>query len=336
MRIYLIRHGERLFDGEDRVSPLTSAGRVQIFQLAQALSVFLSTPQIYLISVVKHARETAEILQRNLPVTAIPPITAVMALTPSSNDLQLNWEVVLAETRDVIGWSEVGSLACVGHEPRLSILAAQATSQEIRPLGLAQALIIEADGVDSLLRGRATITERVGVAAPEPEEMKEQLLQPKIQSKMQVSTFLAGFTFAALIAALTGDGYWQPSRTGWQQTSTVVAMVLLTWASAMFIASVYMFDRLAMPRQFWEFGKGDPAWRLGSTFNEDRCKHGKVYAHMLWIWRFVFTVAVFLAMAGFLFLILQRTIPLLTVAVVTVIAGVGSYYWKTRPNLGVD
>jgi hypothetical protein len=57
---------------------------------------------------------------------------------------------------------------------------------------------------------------------------------------------------------------------------------------------------------------------------------------MLWIWRFVFTVAVFLAMAGFLFLILQRTIPLLTVVVVTVIAGVGSYYWKTRPNLGVD
>jgi hypothetical protein len=36
-------------------------------------------------------------------------------------------------------------------------------------------------------------------------------------------------------------------------------------------------------------------WR---SFYRDRVRHGLVYAYMVWIWRFVFSTAVTLAMLG--------------------------------------
>ena len=91
-----------------------------------------------------------------------------------------------------------------------------------------------------------------------------------------------------------------------------------------------------MPRQFWLGGVRNAGWRTGSSFDDDRNLHGELYAHMVWIWKFVFSVAVFLAMAGFLLLILQRANPPLTALVLAVIVAVGVYYRIARPNLGVD
>jgi len=115
----------------------------------------------------------------------------------------------------------------------------------------------------------------------------------------------------------------------------VAAIILLTWATALFVTAIYMFDRLTLPSQFWK-RDGQRAWRPGSSFHKDFNDHGEVYAHMVWTWKYVFTVAVFLAVLGFVFLVLHRGKPELTGAVVSGLIAAGIYYWRTRPNLGVD
>ncbi|NIT58116.1 MAG: hypothetical protein GWN00_18370, partial [Aliifodinibius sp.] len=89
--------------------------------------------------------------------------------------------------------------------------------------------------------GNARIEFRIPV-----NDFQEDKLRSKIQSKMSVSTFLAGFTFAALIGLLT-------KTSGDFTILQMVSAIGLTFSLALFIAAIYMYDRLSMPEGFWVY-----------------------------------------------------------------------------------
>ena len=99
----------------------------------------------------------------------------------------------------------------------------------------------------------------------------ESQLRDKIASKMTVATLLAGFTFAALLELLKDAEHLS-------SVSIEISVISLTLALALFIAAVYMYDRLNMPRKFWKYqnpakprpstGNNNPVSQVGSDSKE--------------------------------------------------------------------
>jgi hypothetical protein len=162
---------------------------------------------------------------------------------------------------------------------------------------------------------------------------QEAALRQKVQSKMTVATFLAGFVSAALVALILTNDFGT-----WRQ----VAAVLLTLALGLFVATVYIYDELSMPDGFWLTGRPsrfrrrltahrehrrvlrwesiaqgtenarasvddvtwlhDPKERRKALADEDAAEQrlaGPIYTYMVQTWTFVFTPAVAFSLLGF-------------------------------------
>jgi hypothetical protein len=147
---------------------------------------------------------------------------------------------------------------------------------------------------------------------------------------MQVSTLLAGFTFTALIELLK-DG-----KTPLTSLETV-AVLFLTAAVALFVASVYLYDRLAMPAGFWLFGRRFKHPRRWSNEEEEiRGEHGTLYTHMVGTWNRVFTPGVVFAVAGLFAIFLRSRTPVAVVGALVAVVLTVLWYWRNQPPLGAD
>lgn len=193
-------------------------------------------------------------------------------------------------------------------------------------------------------------------------------LREKIGSKMTVATFLAGFTFAALLELLRDS----------EQLSSVaiqIAVITLTLALALFVAAVYMYDRLNMPRKFWTYqdpsprsvasssGVNNPAPQAATdskdapapdskTEEGNRVKliieklhfkvhdeegmkvEGALYTYMIAVWTWVFTPAVIAALVGFSAILYSTHNKTIFRSGMIVIIVVMIYYVVLRPILG--
>jgi hypothetical protein len=98
------------------------------------------------------------------------------------------------------------TIMLVGHEERLSDLVTQLTGSRRAPLLPAAAVAIEDDDPSRLHTARGRIHFRYPVV-----DHQETELRPKVQSKMAVASFLAGFVSAALVTVLSMTG----GRRGW-------------------------------------------------------------------------------------------------------------------------
>jgi hypothetical protein len=168
----------------------------------------------------------------------------------------------------------------------------------------------------------------------------ESQLRAKISSKLTVATFLAGFTFAALLELLMNRSRFEAART---IVPVRVAVVSLTLALALFISAVYMYDRLSMPREFWKYqphsgsnGKKTFLEKLHFKVHSESAmaSDGALYTYMIGVWQWVFTPAVISAFVGFsaiLYSIDDR--PILWTGI-GVIFAVFIYYIVLRPILG--
>jgi lysylphosphatidylglycerol synthetase-like protein (DUF2156 family) len=173
---------------------------------------------------------------------------------------------------------------------------------------------------------------------------QEDELRSKVVSKLYVATFLAGFTFAALLEMLKSgqlprmefvqEGH--PHLTWEGSVLPLAATLCLTAAMALFIAVIYIYDRLSMPEGFWATSRTSKYGELPLTVQEYKNKHGLVYSHMIHSWLFVFTPGVILAGIGFMLFVIHYASPLLGLAYAAVIVLVVLYYRKIRPKLGVD
>jgi hypothetical protein len=167
-------------------------------------------------------------------------------------------------------------------------------------------------------------------------------LRAKVQSKIHVATFLAGFVFAALVEVIMRDD---------KSVLLRLAAVLLTAALGLFVACIYLYDQLTMPSRYWtHIRDARPARRLeklGATLHW-RVLHGerarrpdakliydRVYAHMVSTWMMVFTPAVVFAVGGFVVLLFRSEVLLGMIGVAVLLLTV-LYYWAIRPRLTVD
>jgi len=230
------------------------------------------------------------------------------------------------------------SLAFVGHEPLLGQIVAAVTGRRVRPLGHLDAVCVNAPTFVDLRLGCGEVKWRFPVRAYE-----ESNLRQKVTSKLTAATFLAGFSFSALLGILLHDNSeiegvvkFPLEITFGRDETLFVASLLLVLATVLFVGAVYVYDRLSMPEGFWATSRAGP-WRRITCFGaSQRNEYGELYTLMVDAWTFFFTPAVVLAAAGILLIALAvgtawsaGTYLLMTVLGVL-------YYRRLRPRLGVD
>ena len=325
--IILIRHGERehrLPKTDDFLEPLTKQGKRETCRLRVKLAYSGFQPAVYFTSTYRHARQAAGLLAKGAA-----PVIKLRSLEPGGRMDKL--KKIINEARRVINDVEQREvIAFVGHEPSLSQLLTRLTSKRFRPLNRAEAVCVEGESWDDFLRGNAKVCTRIPIV-----DYQEEQLRSKISSKLSVATFLAGFTFAALIEVLIANPTNTPPL--FQKVTHTIAIVCLTAAAALFIAAAYMYDQLGMPEGFWAYGDRPTRRRAWfKEFEKNLHYHGPLYAHMLWVWSYVFTPAVFITVLGFLAILVKTADPYVIALGSAVVVIVGVYYSKTRPRLGSD
>jgi phosphohistidine phosphatase SixA len=322
MRILLVRHGTRAHKDEDAVDQLTDAGRGEICDLGRMLVTRGLKHMLYLTSPHKHAQQSAEILKSHTE----GDIKDIEALQSPSRPFDQIFEEILVEAEEMaLNLDKQDLVVLVSHEPGLSRLVTRLTSTRVRPMNRGEALCLEAASWRGFLEGQAEVKFRCPATNYEEKEFRDKLV-----SKMQVSTLLAGFTFTALIELLK-DG-----KTPLTSLETV-AVLFLTAAVALFVASVYLYDRLAMPAGFWLFGRRFKHPRRWSNEEEEiRGEHGTLYTHMVGTWNRVFTPGVVFAVAGLFAIFLRSRTPVAVVGALVAVVLTVLWYWRNQPPLGAD
>ena len=330
VRLLFVRHGSRRKDRhtEDRQSPLSQDGKKQATSTLDLLTKAEIPIGTCYSSQYKHAHETALILTDQGSVN-----TDLEVLTPHQSFTRHT----LIDAIEKQPRSDLPTVF-VGHEPRLSKLVAFLTGTRPRPMGPCEVVCVKAESVRALRLGLAKVAWRVPVRAHEEAE-----LRPKVQSKLTVATFLAGFTFTALVAILTGGGLPDlgklaeaGSLLGALSTATpFLAILLLTLAMVLFVAAVYAYDSLSMPEGFWIRDDRPTRWSAPRTRTE-LDEFGPVYMHMIGVWRRFFTLAVRLAAVGFLLFVCHAAHW--AFAIFLFAAGVALWPWIAafQPRLGID
>ena len=116
-----------------------------------------------------------------------------------------------------------------------------------------------------------------------------------------------------------------------------ISAVSLTASLALFIAAVYMYDRLSMPEGFWiDEERPSSQFGRGKAFEQHLRTNGPLYALMIWTWDHVFTPAVALNLVGFVTLLISTDNYIVLTGGLAAIVAVGIGYLLFRPKLGND
>lgn len=339
LRIVLVRHGERDRDAPDALAGLTPYGKKGAQDLAAHLRRIGIFPQHCFTSSLAHARQTAEILV-GPPQGDQGSITETEMLTPGSAENLFTIENLVEHAyRNEVQLNSGTTIALVGHEGRLSQLISMFTGQRYRPLDSLDAICLSAPSIQDFRCGTARLLWRLPVRAYMEEDLRE-----KVASKTTVATLLAGFTFAGIVALVTGD----PPPNLFDSAGRVsplplleaalawMGVISLTVATALFIAAVYIYDRLSMPEGFWIRSRSGTWGSLPRFVRENKDEYGFVYSYMIHAWTRVVTPGVAFAGVGFLFFVASASSWGLATLTGLVLIGVAWYYSKVRPTLGVD
>jgi phosphohistidine phosphatase SixA len=352
--IVLVRHGVH----HDHA--LSDRGRHQAVMLSQAFGLRGTEPTLLLSSSLQHAQETARLLAEHAASQGLPAMEPVplAALTPKCGPG--GFDDVIRQAEAVGAGLEFHScVLVVGHEGRLSDLVTELTGVRLSPVASGGAVCIRGQSLQDLVAGRGSVHYHYPTV-----DHQEEPIRAKINSKMTVSTFLAGFVFTALSAVLLLPlDTWPLHR--------VVAASALTAALVLLIAAVYIYDQMGTPSGFWtDADKPRLFWRRLYERREARLERlwakrrkaapkdltdeekarwaddhpimhrplhdGPAYWMMVRTSRFVFTPGVVLALMGFIGLLIGTgDWRIFTFGVLGLVA-TGAYCALQRPNLGAD
>jgi phosphohistidine phosphatase SixA len=319
--IYLIRHASRVFTTPDQDSSLSDKGKSDCLEIKSFLSSAGIQTKLVLTSLFNHALETASIISCDWQTKTLQ----LGALTPNNEKWMLEDIIKECNAKDNRIMDEE-KVMIIGHEGRLSKLLTQLTTERYRPLQKLEIVAVQADNWNLLRLGKGVIVFRYPVY-----NFQEEALRSKVQSKMQVATFLAGFTFTTLsMLALSKD-----FTSEW----LVLGTCFLVLSLFLFICAIYIYDRLSMPCGFWLEEERETRKSFHTkTFTQNLEQHGPLYAYMIRTWNIFFTPAVIASMAGFLiclfagnnFAVGLATVSLLLFGVIYF------YYSMMKPKLGID
>jgi len=314
MRLVLMRHGERRKDSAEYRASLTPKALEEVKNTAIAMSH--EPDGVGELGLVLHAdsgpaRETAQAL-------LVGRIPSPIQLRPDCND----WPALHAEIRRLTAGSH-GAVAIVGHHPWITNLLHEITGKPCRTIERGEAVWVNLSHDQGIVQRTFGSTYSV------------ERLQKKIELKMTVSTFLAGFTIPVLVELVK-----EPEKnTAWWR---VLSTLFFTAAFCLFVIAVYMYDEMLMPKEFWGPNKQHAKENQSDkTFEHYRRLNGRLYPYMMRTWFCFFTPGVICAAAGFVLLIVgglgEKPGPLLLLLGVLAIVGAGFLAHKNlRPELGIE
>jgi hypothetical protein len=342
MKVIIVRHdvgpNKNREPGEPNIDELTKV--MKNLELGNVV-VFSSQSQ--------DARQTREALGNiwSKNIIGLPELTD----RPSPSDLV---ECILDDIeRKVPGKPGADTTwVLIGHHPRLSQFLARVTGTRQRPLGHLHAVCISAADPTHLRIGLGHIEWRYPTLDIEGDK-----LGPKLQSKIVVGALLAGFDFTALLellkerektpvikgtSLLTSQisdyfEFWNWKSDQWTIAFNSLSILCLSVALVLFIASVYIFDTLAMPEGFLAHIPQRPRiTKPRGRFYNNEIWLGFVYASMINTWRWVFTPAVILSALAVLLLVARLRSVWLLVFWFGLVVLAGFYYFRWTPRRMID
>ena len=322
MKIILIRHGSKQENqSPDKYQSLSGGGIQQVNQLGKKLSnpknlniksidqksiVFFTSPY-------KHSEETAKLLIEQWKLCGEPISLENLKPDNISRNFDKLFKEALQKKKNL---EDLEVVAFVGHYPFLRQLQQYLTKNRISQVIQRGEAACFRGTFQDFLDGNGTFDFNI---TENSNRVIEEQLRLKIQSKMTVSTFLAGFTFAVLNDLLKTKSFNMPQT---------IAAISMTGSLLLFVASVYMYDNMTMPKEYWSKQSNR---KIHFTTDHDLLHH-----YMIRTWKWVFTPAVALALIGFIATLFNTGNDLMIVVVVVIILGVILYYFKMKPVLGQD
>ena len=322
MKLILIRHAERCRDVNEVEATLTDNGRKKACETSAALRDANVTPNIVLSSPQRPSQDTAGLIFPQVELFATD------LLTPGKENPQ--WSELSAELEPLGG--QIRVVGIVGHHPAIPNLLRSVTGHKnLRRIGFGEAIVVEGSEAD-MECGRGNIVKVIGA------DDASELLRKKIELKMTVCTFLAGFTIPVLVELLKDP----PT-----ELLKVLSAVAFACSLALLVAAIFIFDLLLMPNNFWgPINKDMKPKRSRQQFSLDFLLNGALYAYMVRTWSWFFVGAMIFIFAGVLLLVVNgftemrldrraATIGLLTGIIIAVV-GAAILHRILRPRLGIE
>ncbi|MCL4298024.1 MAG: hypothetical protein KJ077_19935 [Anaerolineae bacterium] len=228
--------------------------------------------------------------------------------------------------------SKVNAILVIGHAPQLGWIAETILR---KPFPLARAELVCLAVSDSWWDWLLWQDRWVMWTISSSDDKAHQELRAKIDSKMKLAGILGG-----LITGTLGLGLGALLKGGSQSTPDpvlIVSTVLFLIALALYLATVYAYDRLLMPTRFWaeQAAKKERRWLVQRPPSSATWI---LYQNMMRVWNWMFTPATYAVVAGLLFLahaVVQFT-PIIWGLVLFWVVVFAVYYRRLRPTLGTE
>jgi len=314
MHLVLMRHPEREKNVPEINARLTPQGLNSAQQTAVEIAAEIKSFDLLLRSDVEASKQAAEKLMGLLEIAnvGVPAVLAPNRQNITLADIELEWLT-----------KPYHSVAIIGHHPGITRLLKDLTGKPCRTIDRGEAVWIEME------KGRGYVRRTFGST------YSSELLRKKVELKMTVSTFLAGFTIPVLVEMVKDrkEGF-----TPFQMLATI----LFTVAFCLFALAVFMYDELLMPNEYWGpvDSKRQPKRASRSDFAHNYRLNGRMYAYMVRTWSLFFTPGVVFTAFGFISLILgkwpgENVGWVLLVSVLALLA-CPLAHWLWHPRLGVE
>ena len=299
--IILIRHGLKDDNkSPDEKRPLSIEGRHQVALLGERLAENLAKRnlnlRVFFTSPYSHSMETAVILKCKLGGKSVVSLENLKPYNKKRITFSQLIEEIKEKDKKINLESSLEVVAFVGHYPSLWDLQWSLKKDQINAPKPAEAFGFKGT-VLNFCKGKGQfefhevqdINEIEEIEANRNHRIEEQL-RSKITSTMTVSTFLAGFTFTVLNDLLKNDLLKNDLlKTTCLNIFQSLAAISMTISLSLFIASLYMYDNMAMPKEYWP---------------PDRASfypHHKILRdYMIRTWNWVFTPGVVCFIFGFI------------------------------------
>jgi hypothetical protein len=168
------------------------------------------------------------------------------------------------------------------------------------------------------------------------DEEATRALRDKIRSKMDVAKVYGALGTGLLVFLLQQGAQPNSALTGTWELS---ALLLFGSGTTLYVATLFSYDRLLMPKQFWSAGRPGrrPRWLVRRPPSADRWV---LYQNMMHTWRWLFGMACVLIGGGLLALGIgvfqEQAADWWLVAAGAAIAVTLGWSWWHRPRLGAE
>lgn len=315
--IILIRHGLKSDNKSlDDSRPLSIGGCRQVELLGEKLARCNLKPKVFFTSPDSHSKKTAELLIEQLQLGGEPIIIENL----KRDDPIINFDQLVKEICQMgKNLEDLRMVAFVGNYPLLGQLQQSLTKERIHQvIGRAEAVCFQGT-LEDFRNSNGQLKFRVMHDDEEKHNhVIEEQIRSKIRSTMTMSTFLAGFTFAVLNDLLQFESF---------DIAQKIAAGFMTLSLLLFVLSMYMYDNMAMPKEYWS-GRSDR-----THFVTD---HELLYHSMKRTWWCVFTPAVVCALIGFIATLFNTNDPWMIGIGIFIIVVVVCYYYLIMNGLSPD